>query len=82
MFRNQIRTTYNFYDASKKEFQPRIGFAYRLTDKWVIRSGFGIYFNVNQLNKFHDSQSQPAAFGILEPPTQSRMRLRSGGDTL
>ena len=49
---NQIRTTYNFYDASKKEFQPRIGFAYRATDKWVIRWGFGIYYNVNQLNNF------------------------------
>ncbi len=49
---NLIRTTYNFYDASKKEFQPRIGLAYRATEKWVIRSGFGIYFNVNQLNNF------------------------------
>jgi hypothetical protein len=49
---NQIRTTYNFYDASKKEFQPRFGLAYRASDNWVIRSGFGIYFNVNQLNNF------------------------------
>jgi hypothetical protein len=49
---DKIRTVYNFYDASKKQFQPRVGLAYRVTDNWVIRSGFGTYYNVHQLNNY------------------------------
>jgi hypothetical protein len=32
-----------------KEFNPRIGFAYRLTDKTVIRSGYGIFYLPNDI---------------------------------
>jgi len=31
-------------DVHHNEFSPRIGFAYRLGDKTVIRSGYGLYF--------------------------------------
>ncbi len=31
--------------VSKKLFAPRVGFAYRLTDNWVVRSGYGITYN-------------------------------------
>jgi hypothetical protein len=31
---------------------PRLGLAYRPTDDWVLRSGFGIYYNVHQLNNY------------------------------
>ncbi|HET8546476.1 MAG TPA: TonB-dependent receptor, partial [Bryobacteraceae bacterium] len=48
----QIRTTYEFYEPSKKQFMPRLGLAYRLSDSWVVRSGFGIYYNVHQLNNY------------------------------
>lgn len=47
-----IRTVYQFYDPEKKMFQPRIGLAYRLSEKTVIRSGYGIYYNVHQLNNY------------------------------
>ena len=47
-----IRTPYQFYDPEKKLFQPRIGVAFRATDKWVVRSGFGVYYNVHQLNNY------------------------------
>ena len=47
-----IRTPYAFYNPEKKNFAPRIGLAYRVTDKWVMRSGFGIYYNVQQLNNY------------------------------
>ena len=47
-----IRTPASFYDPEKKLFMPRIGIAYRATEKWVIRSGFGIYYNVHQLNNY------------------------------
>jgi len=47
-----IRTPYHFYDPEKKMFQPRIGLAYRLSEKTVIRTGYGIYYNVHQLNNY------------------------------
>lgn len=47
-----IGEPYEFYDAQKTLFMPRIGIAYRPTDEWVIRGGFGIYYNVHQLNNF------------------------------
>ena len=31
------------WDFSKNAFHPRVGLAYRATDKTVVRSGFGIY---------------------------------------
>ena len=47
-----IRNTYHFYDPEKKMFMPRIGLAYRLSEKTVIRTGYGIYYNVHQLNNY------------------------------
>jgi hypothetical protein len=47
-----IRTPYHFYDPEKKMFMPRIGLAYRLSEKTVIRAGYGIYYNVHQLNNY------------------------------
>lgn len=46
----------NLFQTSKKEFMPRIGFAFSMTPKTVLRGGYGIYFeplgvtniNVNQ----------------------------------
>ncbi|HZN11288.1 MAG TPA: TonB-dependent receptor, partial [Blastocatellia bacterium] len=43
-----IGTTMEFYEAQKTLFMPRLGFAYRATDNWVFRGGFGIYYNVHQ----------------------------------
>jgi hypothetical protein len=48
----EIGSKLQFYDAQKKLFMPRLGVAYRPTDNWVIRSGFGIYYNVHQLNNY------------------------------
>lgn len=47
-----IRTQYNFYTPQKDMFMPRIGLAYRASDAWVIRAGYGIYYNVHQLNNY------------------------------
>jgi len=32
-----------FYDTDRNNFQPRIGFAYQISDKTVIRGGYGLY---------------------------------------
>ncbi len=47
-----IRTTYQFYKPQKTLFMPRLGVAYRLDDKTVLRMGYGIYYNVHQLNNY------------------------------
>src|SRR5262249_9532656 len=36
----EIYTPYHFYSPEKKLFMPRVGLAYRLTDNWVVRSGY------------------------------------------
>ena len=36
----------------RTNFGPRLGIAYRITDKWVARGGFGIYYNPNHMNDF------------------------------
>ncbi|MEB2364229.1 MAG: TonB-dependent receptor [Bryobacteraceae bacterium] len=35
----------NGIKVSKKLFAPRVGFAYRVTDDWVVRSGYGITYD-------------------------------------
>lgn len=47
-----IGTEYVFYKPQKALFMPRLGFAFRPTDNWVIRGGLGIYNNVHQLNNY------------------------------
>jgi len=42
---------------------PRIGFAYRATEKTVVRGGVGFYYNANQLNSFTLLTSNNYPFG-------------------
>ena len=43
--------TQNVYNSSKKEFAPRIGFAYTpFGPKTVIRAGYGVYWDIKILN--------------------------------
>ncbi len=41
-----------FGNATHDNWGPRLGFAYRATDKLVVRGGAGAYYNANQLNSF------------------------------
>jgi Carboxypeptidase regulatory-like domain/TonB dependent receptor len=58
-----IGTPFEFYDAPKNIFMPRIGLAYRWSDDWVVRAGFGIYYNVHQLNNFSILNLNPPKSG-------------------
>ena len=42
---------------------PRLGFAFRATDKTVLRGGVGFYYNANQLNSFTLLTSNNYPFG-------------------
>src|SRR5215469_15828121 len=39
----------------KKPFSPRIGLAYRLTDKTVVRGGYGVFFDSAETREIDDS---------------------------
>jgi hypothetical protein len=43
---------FEFHEPSYDELAPRLGATYRLTDKTVLRGGWGIYYNPNQMNSF------------------------------
>jgi hypothetical protein len=43
------RDPIHLYNAEKDRFWPRVGLAYRPTDRWVVRMG-GVYNNANQMN--------------------------------
>jgi hypothetical protein len=67
-----IRNQFNFYDPQKTIFMPRLGLAYRLSEKTVLRSGFGIYYNVHQLNNYTVLN--------LNPPLSGSSSFSSGAD--
>src|SRR5712692_5593197 len=49
-----------FWDSDKNNFQPRIGFAFQLNEKTVMRGGFGVYmapYIIDGVNQTGFSQS-------------------------
>jgi Carboxypeptidase regulatory-like domain/TonB dependent receptor len=43
---------FEFHEPNYKDWGPRLGATYRLSEKTVLRAGFGIYYNPNQMNSF------------------------------
>jgi hypothetical protein len=53
------------YSVSKREFSPRIGIAYRPTEKWVIRAGYSL--SPEQINMYRDGiYSYPARLDFAQ----------------
>ena len=46
------RKGFEFHEPNNKDFAPRLGATYRLGEKTVVRAGYGIYYNPNQMNSF------------------------------
>jgi hypothetical protein len=40
------------YKPSKANFSPRLGFAYTPSSKWVVRGGFGVFYDVPAISEF------------------------------
>jgi hypothetical protein len=48
-----------FNNPDRNNWAPRFGFAYRLPSKFVVRGGFGIYYNPNQMNSYTLATTNP-----------------------
>jgi Carboxypeptidase regulatory-like domain/TonB dependent receptor len=56
---------FRFIFPNHKDFAPRLGIAYRLNNKTVLRGGYGIYFNPNQTNSFTFLSGNPPFSQVL-----------------
>ena len=56
---------FNLYNTDNRYFMPRLGLAYRATDQWVIRSGFGWFANAQHLSNFTILSLQPPKSGTF-----------------
>ncbi|MCA1585117.1 MAG: TonB-dependent receptor, partial [Acidobacteria bacterium] len=43
---------FEFHEPNYTDIAPRLGATYRLNEKTVLRAGYGIYYNPNQMNSF------------------------------
>ncbi len=59
-----------FHDPDANNWAPRFGFAYRLPSRFVIRGGFGIYYNANQMNSYTLATTNPPFSVISTFPNQ------------
>ena len=55
----QVPQVIDLTNPDRNNWAPRIGFAYRLTDSWVINGGYGIYYNANQTNSYTLATTNP-----------------------
>jgi len=57
---------FKFTGTNHTNIGPRVGFAYRATERIVIRGGGGIYYNANQLNAYTlTSSNYPFAASVV-----------------
>ncbi len=71
---------FEFHDSNLKDIAPRLGATYRLTEKTVLRAGWGIYYNPNQMNSFTFLTNNPplaAQFTFSNDATNPTLSLAS-----
>ena len=57
-------STRGFWNADKNNIQPRVGFAYKLNDKTVVRGGWGIYTVAVRLRQRHQPDGLLAVHAV------------------
>lgn len=64
-----VCTGKNYFGVKKpfRDWGPRFGFAYRMTDRWTMRGSYGIYFDPDISN------------GVLGSPLEKRTSVAWGG---
>jgi len=55
----QVPSKIPFNNTDYRNFAPRAGFAYRVSNDWVVRGGYGIYYNSNHLNDYTLTSTNP-----------------------
>ena len=55
---------FKFHEGNYKDFAPRLGATYRLGEKTVVRAGYGIYYNPNQMNSFTFLTNNPPVAAV------------------
>ncbi|MGH9674650.1 MAG: hypothetical protein ACRD44_15840, partial [Bryobacteraceae bacterium] len=60
---NPADSKFTLYDVNWRQFMPRLGIAYRLTDRMVLRTGAGLFYNAQQMNNFQILNLQPPFSG-------------------
>ena len=72
------------HPGSKNPFAPRFGFNYRLTDKTVVRGGYGIFFTSYEGREIDDSGDiyPYSVRNALNPTTQNSLDTLKFGNQL
>lgn len=73
----------SWLDTDWKDFGPRVGAAYKMTNKIVLRGGFGIVYGRLEVNTFDPIQSVGSgsvttSYPYINPVTQSLFSLDDG----
>ena len=71
---------FEFHEPNTTDIAPRVGVTYRLTDRTILRAGWGIYYNPNQMNSFTFLTNNPplaARTTYTNDPTKPTMSLAS-----
>ncbi len=55
---------FEFHEPNNKDIAPRLGATYRIGEKTVVRAGFGIYYNPNQMNSFTFLTNNPPVAAV------------------
>jgi hypothetical protein len=55
----------DFYLGEYRDFSPRVGFAYRMPHRSVVRGGYGIFYSIAQFDNMNILQLNPPGGGSL-----------------